>query len=100
MGYLCPSKLLPGCFCNGGERSTEVDCCICCKGRAVSGGSTVGWIDAWFFLCGISGQNIFSSACMAAKFFPQQVVVECAGSGVVAQLLDPGLSKLCHPGDW
>ena len=25
---------------------------------------------------------------------------ECAGSGVVAQLLDPGLSELCHPGDF
>ena len=30
---------------------------------------------------------------------PQQVVEECEGSGVGAQLLDPGLSKLCHPGD-
>ena len=30
---------------------------------------------------------------------PQQVVVECAGSGVGAQLLDPILSELCHPGD-
>ena len=30
---------------------------------------------------------------------PQQVVVECAGSGVGAQLLDPGLSELCHPSD-
>ena len=25
--------------------------------------------------------------------------MECAGSGVGAQLLDPGLSNLCHPGD-
>ena len=25
MGYLCPSVLLPGCSCNVGERSTEVD---------------------------------------------------------------------------
>ena len=30
----------------------------------------------------------------------QQVVEECAGSGVGAQLLDPGLSKLCHTGDF
>ena len=30
---------------------------------------------------------------------PQQVVEECAGSGVVAQLLYPGLSELCNPGD-
>ena len=30
---------------------------------------------------------------------PQHVVEECAGSGVGAQLLDPGLSELCHPGD-
>ena len=30
---------------------------------------------------------------------PQQVVEECAGSGVGAQLLDPGLSELCHPSD-
>ena len=30
---------------------------------------------------------------------PQQVVEECAGSSVGAQLLDPGLSELCHPGD-
>ena len=30
----------------------------------------------------------------------QQVVEECAGSGVGAQLLDPGLSELCHPGDF
>ena len=45
--YLCPSKLLPGCSCNGEERSTDVDCWICCKGRVVSGGSTVGWIGAW-----------------------------------------------------
>ena len=29
----------------------------------------------------------------------QQVVVECAGSSVGAQLLDPGLSELCHTGD-
>ena len=31
---------------------------------------------------------------------PQKVVMECAGSGVGAQLLDPGLSELCHPGDF
>ena len=30
---------------------------------------------------------------------PPQVVEECAGSGVGAQLLDPELSELCHPGD-
>ena len=30
---------------------------------------------------------------------PQQVVEECAGSGVGAQLLDPGLSELCHLGN-
>ena len=30
---------------------------------------------------------------------PQQVVEECAGSGVGAQLLDPGLSDICHRGD-
>ena len=47
---------------------------------------------------------------LGKKYFPvlvwpqivctQQVVVECAGSGVGAQLLDPGLSKLCHLGDF
>ena len=31
--------------------------------------------------------------------YPQQVVVEFAGSGVVAQLSDHGLSGICHPGD-
>ena len=30
---------------------------------------------------------------------PPQVVVECAGSDVGAQLLDPGLSEICYPGD-
>ena len=30
---------------------------------------------------------------------PQQVVEECAGSGVGAQLLGTRLSELCHPGD-
>ena len=30
---------------------------------------------------------------------PQQVVEECAGSGVGAQLLDPRLSELCNPGN-
>ena len=30
---------------------------------------------------------------------PQQVVEECAGSGVGAQLLDPGLRELFHPVD-
>ena len=30
---------------------------------------------------------------------PPQVVEECVGSGVGAQLLNPGLSELCHPGD-
>ena len=25
--------------------------------------------------------------------------MDCAGSGVGAKLLDPGLSELCHPGD-
>ena len=30
----------------------------------------------------------------------KQVVVECAGSGVGVQLLDPGLSELCHLGDF
>ena len=31
--------------------------------------------------------------------FPPQVVEEFVGSGVGAQLLNPGLSELCHPGD-
>ena len=30
---------------------------------------------------------------------PPQVVEECVGSSVGAQLLDTGLSELCHPGD-
>ena len=30
---------------------------------------------------------------------PPQIVEECAGSGVGAQLLNPGLSELCHLGD-
>ena len=67
VGYLCLSKLLPSCSCNGGERSTKVDCWIRCEGRAVSGGSTVGWIGAGVVRCGISGQKRFSSACMAAN---------------------------------
>ena len=46
VGYLCLSKLLPRCSCNGGERSTKMDCWIFCEGRAFSGGSTVGWIGA------------------------------------------------------
>ena len=31
--------------------------------------------------------------------YPQQVVVECAGSGVEVCLSDHGWSGLCHPGD-
>ena len=34
---------------------------------------------------------------MAANFCPPQVVEECVGSGVGAQLLNPGLSELCLP---
>ena len=51
VGYLCPSKMLPRYSCNGGESSTEVDCCICCNRGAISGGFTVGWIGAWVACC-------------------------------------------------
>ena len=47
VGYMCLFKLLPGCSFNVGERSSEVDCCICCIGGAIYRGSTVGWIGAW-----------------------------------------------------
>ena len=67
VGYLCLSKLLLSCSCNGGERSTKADRWICCEGRAVSWGSTVGWIGAGVVRCGISGQKMFFSACMAAN---------------------------------
>ena len=46
VGYLCLSKLLPSCSCNGGERSTKVDCWVCCEGKTACRGSTVGWIGA------------------------------------------------------
>ena len=59
VGYLCPSKLLPGFSCNGGERSTEVDCWICWGGRADSGSCTIGWLGAGVVCCGMSGENEF-----------------------------------------
>ena len=45
------------------------------------------------------GNKYFSVLVWPQIVCPQQAVVECAGSGVGAQLLDPGLSELCHPGD-
>ena len=48
--------------------------------------------------------NIWTEKCFPALVWPQivcppQVVEECVGSGVGAQLLNPGLSELCHPDD-
>ena len=47
----------------------------------------------------MSGQNFFPVLGWPQIVYPQQVVVECAGRGVGAQLSDHGLSELCHPGD-
>ena len=45
------------------------------------------------------GRNVFPVLVWLQIFSPQKVVEECAGSGVGAYLLDPGLSELYHPGD-
>ena len=45
------------------------------------------------------GRKCFLALVWPQIVCPQQVVEECAGSGVGAQLLDPGLSELCHPDD-
>ena len=45
------------------------------------------------------GRKYFPALVWPQIVCPQQVVEECAGSGVVAQLLNPGLSELCHPDD-
>ena len=46
------------------------------------------------------GRKCFPALVWPQIVCPQQIVEECAGSGVVAQLLDSGLSELCHPGDF
>ena len=46
------------------------------------------------------GRNCFPALVWPQIVCPPQVVEECAGSGVGAQLLYPGLSKLCHIGDF
>ena len=45
------------------------------------------------------GRKCFTALVWPQIVCPQQVVEECAGSGVGAQLLDPGLSELCHIDD-
>ena len=45
------------------------------------------------------GRNFFPALVWPQIVCPPKVVEECAGSGVGAQLLNPGLSKLCHPDD-
>ena len=77
-----------------------MDFWICCGGGTASGGSTVGWIGAGVVWCGMSGQIFFPVLGWLQIIYPQQVVVECAGSGVGAQLSDCGLRELCHPGDY
>ena len=37
--------------------------------------------------------------CFIEMFYPQQVVMDCTGSGVGVRLSDHGWSGLCHPGD-
>ena len=44
------------------------------------------------------GRKVFPALVWTQMVCPPQVVEECAGSGVGAQLLDPGLRELCHPG--
>ena len=68
-------------------------------GRASAGSSTIGWIGAGFVCCGMSRKKCFPVLGWPQIVYPQQVVVECAGSSVGAQLSDHGLSGLCHPGD-
>ena len=99
MGYLCLSRLLPGCSCNVGESSTEVDFIFFVKeeqflGVLLLGGLALGLLDVEYL-----GRHFFSALVWPQIVCLQQVVEECAGSGVGAQLLNPGLSKLCHPGD-
>ena len=45
------------------------------------------------------GRKCFPALVWPQIVCPQQVVEDCAGSGVGAQLLYPRMSKLCHPGD-
>ena len=46
------------------------------------------------------GRKCFPALVWPQFVCPPQVVEECAGSGVGVQLLDPGLSELCRPGDF
>ena len=46
------------------------------------------------------GRKYFPALVWPQIVCPPQVVKECAGSGVGAQLLDTGLSELCHTGDF
>ena len=45
------------------------------------------------------GRKCFPALVWPQIVCPQQVVEECAVSGVGAQFLDPRLIELCHPGD-
>ena len=76
-----------------------MDFCICRKRRVVFGGSTAGWIGAWVVDVEDLGRKCFPVLVWPQIVCDQQVVEECAGSGVGAQLLNPGLSELCHPDD-
>ena len=43
------------------------------------------------------GRKYFPALVWPQIVCPPQVVEECEGSSVGAQLLNPGLSELCHP---
>ena len=45
------------------------------------------------------GRKCFPALVWPQIVCPPQVVEECVGSGVGAQLLNPGLSELCHLDD-
>ena len=76
-----------------------MDCWLCCGGRAASGSYTIGWIGAGVFDVEFPGRKCFPVLVWPQIVCLPQVVEECAGSSVGAQLLNPGLSELCHPDD-
>ena len=45
------------------------------------------------------GRKCFPVLVWPQMFYPQQVVMDCTGSGVGVRLSDHGWSGLCHPGD-
>ena len=74
VGYLCPSALLPGSSCNVGERSTEVDCFICCNRGAISGGFQC-WMDRRLgcLLLNIWAENVFQRLYGRKLFVPHKL---------------------------